>query len=180
MIFKSCWILLKIYILSNLMVLNSFLMLFWPKKVFVTPKNVETPYDFLRVVGFGWKFVIWVVWWYWIHFWCYFDLKRFLWPPKILKPPMTVIFKSRQILLKICTLSNLMVLNSFLLLFWPKKFFDPPPARGFWPPTPPFWLKIAFWDYIFETAHQLLMNFSQMLDIIAFDDLTLVMCTKKL
>ena len=27
------------------MVLNSFLMLFWPKKVFVAPQNVKTPYD---------------------------------------------------------------------------------------------------------------------------------------
>ena len=41
-------------------------------------------------------------------------------PQKMLKiPPMRAIFLSCRILLKICTLSNLMVLNLFLMLFWP-------------------------------------------------------------
>ena len=47
-------------------------------------------------------------------------------PKNVKIPPMIVIFKSCQILLKICTLSNLMVLNSFLMLFWPKTVFVTP------------------------------------------------------
>ena len=38
---------------------------------------------------------------------------------------------------------------------------------------------MAFWAYIFETAHQILMVFGQMLDTIALNDLTLMLCTKK-
>ena len=102
-------------------------------------------------------------------------------PPKMLKnPPMIVIFlKSCQILLKICTLSNLMVLKSFLMLFWPQKRFLTS-LRMVLPLKPPFGWKMAFWAYIFETAHQTLMIFSQMLDIIAINDLALVLCTKKI
>ena len=68
-IFKSGWILLKICILSNLMVLSSFFMLFWPGGI-LTIKNVETPYDsdFIKVVGFGWKIAVCVIWWCWIQF----------------------------------------------------------------------------------------------------------------
>ena len=39
--------------------------------------------DFLKVVRFCWKFALWVIWWCWIHFWCYFDPKKLLWPPYI-------------------------------------------------------------------------------------------------
>ena len=61
--------------------------------------------------------------------------------------------------------------------FWKKILFA---SQGvFWPQTPHFGWKMAFWAYIFETAHQILMIFSQMLDIIAFNDLALVLCTKK-
>ena len=45
---------------------------------------------FLKVVRFDWKFALWVIWWCWIHFWCYFDPKKFLWPPRVFfypKPP---------------------------------------------------------------------------------------------
>ena len=38
---------------------------------------------------------------------------------------------------------------------------------------------MAFWAYIFEIAHQILMIFSQMLDIIALNDLASVMCARK-
>ena len=36
-----------------------------------------------------------------------------------------------------------------------------------------------FWAYIFETVHQILMIFSQMLDIIALNDLASLQCTRK-
>ena len=39
--------------------------------------------DFLKVVRFCWKFALWVIWWCWIHFWCYFDPKKLLWSPYI-------------------------------------------------------------------------------------------------
>ena len=42
-----------------------------------------------------------------------------------------------------------------------------------------FGWKMAFWAYIFETAHQILMIFSQMLDIIALNDLASVLCARK-
>ena len=42
--------------------------------------------------------------------------------------------------------------------------------------NPLFGWKMAFWAYIFETAHQMLMIFSQ---IIAFNDLTSVLCARK-
>ena len=44
---------------------------------FFAPKNV------LKVVRFCWKFALWVIWWCWIHFWCYFDPKKLLWSPYI-------------------------------------------------------------------------------------------------
>ena len=56
--------------------------------------------------------------------------------------------------------------------FW-KKF-------SFRPQTPLFLAKkIAFWAYIFETAHQILKIFSQMLDIIVLNDLASVLCARK-
>ena len=42
-----------------------------------------------------------------------------------------------------------------------------------------FGWKMAFWAYIFETAHQILMIFSQMLDIIVLNDLASVLCARK-
>ena len=37
------------------------------------PKNVNPlRWCFLKVVGFCWKFALCVIWWCWIHFWCYF------------------------------------------------------------------------------------------------------------
>ena len=36
---------------------------------------------FLKIVGFSWKFALWVIWWCWFHFWFYFDPKKLLWPP---------------------------------------------------------------------------------------------------
>ena len=54
-----------------------------------------------------------------------------------------------------------------------------PPRGGFDPKKPLFGLKMDFWAYIFETAHQILMIFGQMLDTIALNDLALVLCTKK-
>ena len=42
-----------------------------------------------------------------------------------------------------------------------------------------FWLKMAFWAYIFETAHQILMIFSQILDIIVLNNLGSVLCARK-
>ena len=62
--------------------------------------------------------------------------------------------------------------------FWKKFSFAP--QGVFWPKNPPFGLKIDFWAYIFETAHQILMIFGQMLDTIAVNDLALVLCTKKI
>ena len=38
---------------------------------------------------------------------------------------------------------------------------------------------MAFWAYIFETARQILMIFSQMLDIIALNDSASVLCARK-
>ena len=46
--------------------------------------------------------------------------------------------------------------------------------------NPLFGFKMEFWAYIFETAHQILMIFGQMLDTIALNDLALVLCTKKI
>ena len=54
-----------------------------------------------------------------------------------------------------------------------------PPRGVFDPKNPLFGLKMDFWAYIFETAHQILMIFGQMLDTIALNDLALVLCTKK-
>ena len=53
------------------------------------------------------------------------------------------------------------------------------PRGVFDPKTPLFGWKMAFWAYIFETSHQILMIFSQMLDIIALNDLAALLCTKK-
>ena len=56
------------------MVLNSFLMLFWTQNIFETPWGHFNPqkcwnfYDFMKVVGFGWKIAVWVIWWCWIQF----------------------------------------------------------------------------------------------------------------
>ena len=61
--------------------------------------------------------------------------------------------------------------------FWKKFSFAP--QGGFWPKKTLFGLKMDFWAYIFETAHQILMIFGQMLDTIALNDLALVLCTKK-
>ena len=54
-----------------------------------------------------------------------------------------------------------------------------PPRGVFGPKNPLFGWKMAFWAYIFETAHQILMIFSQMLDIIALIDLASVLCARK-
>ena len=61
--------------------------------------------------------------------------------------------------------------------FWKKISFAP--QGGFWPKNPPFGWKMAFWAYIFETVHQILMIFSQMLDIIALNDSASVLCARK-
>ena len=53
------------------------------------------------------------------------------------------------------------------------------PLGGFDPKTSLFGWKMTFWAYIFKTAHQILMIFSQMLDIIALNDLVSVLCAKK-
>ena len=47
------------------------------------------------------------------------------------------------------------------------KKFSFAPQGGFDPKKPLFGLKMDFWAYIFETAHQILMIFGQMLDTIA-------------
>ena len=60
-----------------------------------------------------------------------------------------------------------------------EKKFSFAPQGGFWPKKTLFGLKMDFWAYIFETAHQILMIFGQMLDTIALNDLALVLCTKK-
>ena len=52
------------------------------------------------------------------------------------------------------------------MFFWPKKIFVTPAQGGFRPKKPFLTEKMAFCAYIFETAHQILMIFSQMLDII--------------
>ena len=66
---------------------------------------------------------------------------------------------------------------------WFKRIFEKKfsfaPQGGFWAKNPLFGWKMAFWPYIFETAHQILMIFGQMLDTIALNDLALVLCTKK-
>ena len=54
-----------------------------------------------------------------------------------------------------------------------------PPRGVFDPKTPLFGWKMAFWAYIFKTAHQILMIFSQMLDIIALNDSASVLCARK-
>ena len=54
-----------------------------------------------------------------------------------------------------------------------------PPRGVFDPKTPLFGWKMVVWAYIFETPHQILMIFSQMLDIIALNDLASLLCTKK-
>ena len=41
-----------------------------------------------------------------------------------------------------------------------------------------FGWKMAFWAFIFETVHQILMIFSQILDIV-LNDLASVLCAKK-
>ena len=62
--------------------------------------------------------------------------------------------------------------------FWKKFSFAPPGV--FLIPKPLFLAKkIAFWAYIFETPHQILMIFSQMLDIIVLNDLASVLCARK-
>ena len=92
----SCQILLKICNLSNLMVLNSFLMLLWPQffcdplgGAFKLLPKCRNPYDsdFLKVARFGWKFAFWVILCCWIHFWCYFDPKYFCDPQGGICPP---------------------------------------------------------------------------------------------
>ena len=163
---------LKICTLSNLMVLNSFLMLFWPKNVFdplgeiLTTQNVETPHDSdnwslgISRRTYGFALVRSVVRPFVrsfvrdaisgdprIRFWWFFAQSYIL--VSLKKVPSEFFKKSRL------------------------------PPRGFWPKKPSFWLKMAFWAYIFKTAHQILMIFSQMLDIIALNDLALVVCTKK-
>ena len=47
--------------------------------MFKIPPHFDS--DFLKVIRFCWKFALWVIWWCWIYFWCYFDPKNCLWPP---------------------------------------------------------------------------------------------------
>ena len=63
------------------------------------------------------------------------------------------------------------------ILFWTAKFVVTP-LGGFWPQKTLFGWKMAFCANIFETAHQILMIFSQVLDIIALNDLASVLCTE--
>ena len=86
----------KVCHLSNLMVLISFLMLFWPQKVIVTlggiliTQMLRTPLRFfkscqilLKICTLSISTVLW------IHFWCYFDSQTLLWPSGgILTPKM--------------------------------------------------------------------------------------------
>ena len=79
-----------------------------------------------------------------------------------------------------CTKLYLDDAEMFQADFWKKFSFAP--QGGLTPPKKkqPFGLKMDFWAYIFETAHQILMIFCQMLDTIALNDLALVLCTKKI
>ena len=52
------------------------------------------------------------------------------------------------------------------------------PPRGFFTKKPPFLAENGLWAYIFETAHQILMIFSQMLNIVALNDLASVLYNK--
>ena len=82
-----------------------------------------------------------------------------------------------QILMIFCTKLHLDESKNVQSRFLKKNLVCPP--RGVFDPQTLFGWKMGFWAYIFETAHQILMIFSQMLDIIAFHDLALVLCTKE-
>ena len=71
----------------------------------------------------------------------------------------------------------LMSLKMFQADFWKKISFAP--QGVFDPKTPLFGWKMAFWAYIFEIVLHILMIFSQMLDIIALNDLASVFCARK-
>ena len=72
----------------------------------------------------------------------------------------------------------LMMLKKCFKRIFEKKILVCPPRGVLTQKT--FWVKMDFWVYIIETAHQILTIFCQMLDTIALNDLALVRCTKNL
>ena len=87
---------------------------------------------------------------------------------------------AHQILMIFCTKLHLDESKKmFLADFWKKFSFAP--QGGFWPKNGPFWLKNGLLSlYLQNRASYFDDFFSQMLDIIALNNLALVLCTKKI
>ena len=99
------------------MVLISFLMLFWPQKVVVTPRGHFNPRNVKKLLRY-WFFkscqillkicTLSISTVLWLHFWYYFDPQNLLWPSGGILTPQNVkkrplIFRRCWILLKFCT-----------------------------------------------------------------------------
>ena len=146
------------------------------------------PYDcdFFIVVRFCWKFALWVTWWCWIHFWSLGISRRTLWFAFVracvracVRARRDIWRSAHQIFLKFGTKLHLGETKKNVPSGFLKKILVCPPGGGVGPKTPLFGWKMAFWAYIFENAHQILMIFSQMLDTIALNDLASVLCATK-
>ena len=150
MIFAQMLEIVALSDLASVLCARKFLfMLFWPKKVFVTPKNVEIPYDSDKVFRF-------------------FGLLALAEGPMDSRSSVRAFVRSSVAryleirasdffwnLAQSCILARLKKCS--------KPFFEKNsrfPPGGFLAPKPPFFgWKMAFWAYIFEIVHHIFDDF---------------------